>query len=346
MKTSDVAQDMDSIREALGSEQINFYGFSYGTWLGQVYATMFPTHVRRMVLDSNVDPRYVFYKANLHQDVAFERNMNIWFAWLAKYDDVYHLGKSEFAVRKLFYKQITEVTKHPAGGVVGPSEWVDAFLGAGYYQAYWLGRADAFASWVHKHDAKKLIAIYESADGPGNDNGYAVYNAVQCTDAPWPRDWTTWARANWKTYRLAPFETWGNAWFNAPCLYWHAPASAPVDVDGDHVSALLVDETFDAATPYTGSLEVRRRFPESSLLAEPGGTTHAGTLFGNACVDNTIARYLADGTLPPRQPGDGPDAKCKPLPVPVPRGASSSSASALRMTALRMKLASEVVGLR
>ena len=80
MKTTDSAKDMDSIRKALGQQVINYYGFSYGTYLGQVYATLFPTHVRRMVLDTNVDPRNVWYQANLNQDVAFERNIKIWFA--------------------------------------------------------------------------------------------------------------------------------------------------------------------------------------------------------------------------------------------------------------------------
>jgi len=74
-------------------------------------------------------------------------------------------------------------------------------------------------------------------------------------------------------------------------------------------SVLLVDETLDAATPFEGSLEVRKLFPNSSLLAEPGGTTHAGTLFGNECVDNTIADYLATGALPARKRGNGPDVQ-------------------------------------
>jgi TAP-like protein len=47
---------------------------------------------------------------------------------------------------------------------------------------------------------------------------------------------------------------------------------------------------------------VRKLFPHSVLLAEPGGTTHAGSLFGNLCVDNTIANYLASGKLPSRKP--------------------------------------------
>ncbi len=94
LKTTDVAQDMDSLRKALGEKQINYYGFSYGTYLGQVYGTLYPKNVRRMVLDGNVDPRQVWYQANLDQDVAFDSNIKIYFGWLAKYDDVYHLGNT------------------------------------------------------------------------------------------------------------------------------------------------------------------------------------------------------------------------------------------------------------
>ena len=56
MKTTDSVGDMESIRKALGQKQINYYGFSYGTYLGQVYATLHPDRVRRLVLDGNVDP--------------------------------------------------------------------------------------------------------------------------------------------------------------------------------------------------------------------------------------------------------------------------------------------------
>ncbi len=125
MKTTDAAKDMDSIRTALGAQQVNYYGFSYGTYLGQVYSTLFPSRVRRMVLDSNVDPRRVWYAANLDQDVAFDRNINIWFGWLAKYDKVYHLGTTEVAVRKLFYAEEQRLRKQPAGGLIGADEWVD-----------------------------------------------------------------------------------------------------------------------------------------------------------------------------------------------------------------------------
>jgi pimeloyl-ACP methyl ester carboxylesterase len=322
--TVDSARDMDSIRAALRQRQLNYFGFSYGTYLGQVYGTLFPDRVRRMVLDSNVDPRRVWYDANLDQDIAFEKNMKIWFGWLAKYDSVYHLGTSEGQVERLFYRVQADLDRRPAGGVIGPDEWTDVFLSAGYYQSTWLDLGAAFAGYVHDGDWQTLRDSY---GGPGDDNGYAMYNAVQCGDVQWPQSWAKWERDNWRTYFQAPFETWGNAWYNAPCLYWGAPASTPVRVDGRKVaSALLIDETLDAATPYTGSLEVRKLFPHASLIALPGGTSHANSLYGDACEDDQIAAYLADGTLPKRKPGPGPDTTCDPLPVPDPTAAAARTA--------------------
>ena len=63
---------MDAIRAAFGVSKINYYAFSYGTYIGQVYATLFPAHLRRMVLDSTVDPTGVWYADNVDQDYAFQ----------------------------------------------------------------------------------------------------------------------------------------------------------------------------------------------------------------------------------------------------------------------------------
>ncbi len=328
MTTADVARDMDYLRASLGQQQLNYFGFSYGTYLGEVYSTLFPNRVRRMVWDSTVDPRGVFYEDNLNQDVAFERTENIWFDWLAKYNDVYHLGTSGPQVRALWFQVKQQLTRDPAGGVVGPDEWADIFLYAGYYQSTWTEFGDLFSSWVHNHDLALLLDEYQSWVGPTDDNGFAVYLGVQCTDAQWPTSWDKIRTDNWRTYAKAPFYTWGNAWFNAPCQYWPAKAHKSIDIDGSktkNVSVLMIDETLDAATPYPGSLYVRSIYPGARLIAEKGGTTHAGTLYGNECVDGQIADYLADGTMPARQSGSGADAYCKPLPKPVPDGATAKT---------------------
>jgi pimeloyl-ACP methyl ester carboxylesterase len=345
LTTVDSAKDMDSIRQALGQQQITYYGYSYGTYLGQVYSTLFPSHLRRLVLDSNVDPRGVWYQDNLDQDIAFNRNVNIWFGWLAKYNSTYHLGATEQAVARTFYTTEAQLAQNPAGGVVGPDEWVDTFLLPAYYQEFYVPWAQVFSDWVNNHDAaaaNELIGAYDDADGPGNDNELAVYLGVQCTDVQWPTNWHTWSRDNWAIFSFAPFETWGNAWFNAPCIYWPAQASHPVNIDGRGVSnALLIDETLDAATPFPGSVEVRKLFPNSVLLAEPGGTTHAETPDGDLCVDGTIAAYLENGTLPPRNNHAEWDKTCPPPPVPVPPSSNAATAAdkgAARLGRLRSRL--------
>jgi pimeloyl-ACP methyl ester carboxylesterase len=343
MTTIDSARDMNSIRQALVGPRgkMSYYGFSYGTYLGQVYATLYPHTLNQLVLDSNVDPRNIWYKANLDQDIAFNRNINIWFGWLAKYNSVYHLGSTASAVSKRWYAEQKALAKHPISGVVGADEWTDIFLEAGYYQQTWLQLGSAFANWENTHSAaaaKALVTLYRGSDSPGNDNEFAVYNAVQCSDVQWPTSWAVWDRDNTAVNRVAPFETWGNAWFNAPCLYWPAPAHRPVRVGSDgsgHAirSALLIDETLDAATPFEGSLEVRKLFPHSVLLAEPGGTTHADSLNGNLCVDSTIGTYLETGKLPPRHPGAKWDLTCRPLPVPNPTAQPAAGSNAPAVTA-------------
>ena len=254
MTTKDSARDMDRIRAALGRTQITYYGFSYGTYLGQVYASMFPRRVKRLIMDSNVDPRNIWYKANLNQDIAFNRNENIWFSWLAKYHSVYQVGTTAAAVRHRFNAEEAKLAKHPIGGQVGPDEWVDIFLSAGYYEQTWLGLGSLFSDWATHHSTSAgnaVVSAYQGADSPTNDNEFAVYNAVQCTDVQWPLSWAKWSRENRRVNRIAPLETWANAWFNAPCLYWPAPASNPEHINGSKIhNALLIDETLDAATPF------------------------------------------------------------------------------------------------
>jgi pimeloyl-ACP methyl ester carboxylesterase len=332
LKTVDSVRDMDSIRRALGVDKINYYGFSYGTYLGQVYATMFPDRVRRMVLDGNVDPTRVWYAANLDQNVAFNRNIEIYFGWIAKHDAVYHLGKTASAVQKLFYDTRAKLTAKPAAGVIGPDELTDIFVQPGYFVLTWADVAAAFAGYIKDGDPAPLKKLYDTQNTQlkGSDNGYAIYLAVQCTDVQWPMSWAKWKADNTRVDKRAPFDTWGNAWFNAPCLKWAAPAGVPVQVNGAKAPpVLLISETLDAATPFSGSLELRRRFPRSVLVEGVGGTTHAASLFGDSCVDDTVSAYLATGALPPRVKADRSDKRCAPLPQPTPTTAVTGKRASL-----------------
>ncbi len=320
--TRDSVRDMESLRKALGQQKLNFYGFSYGTYLGSVYMTLHPDRVRRFILDSTVDPRHVFYQSNLDQDVAFQKTFDIYFKWLAKYHSVYHVGSTHAAVRKLFLATQAKLDKHAAHGFLGGDELLDVFTSAGYYVYGWEDIAAAYSKYINHGDPSDLIQMYKDANdtSPGGDNGYTMYLATQCTDAHWPQSQAFLNKDSWRLDRNYDYFTWANAWFNGPCAYWHFKNGNPVDVTGKHVHVpvLMIDETYDPATPYEGSLYVRKIFPTASLIEGKNGTTHAGSLSGVACTDDAIARYLSHGTVPPRQAGNHSDKVCRPVPKPNP----------------------------
>lgn len=343
LTTVDSANDMESIRKALGAEQINYYGFSYGTYLGQVYGTLFGNRFRRVIFDGNVNPTRVWYDANIDQDIQFDKNIKTYFAWIARYDSVYHLGTTEQQVEALFYRKQAELLRAPAGGVIGPDEWTDIFLQAGYYVYGWADIANAFAGFVHDGDWQTLQELYGTP--PFDDNGHAIYLAVSCTDKQWPTNWNRWRADQWRTFIKAPFETWGNVWFNAPCVYWPATADKPVNVNGRNVqSVLLINETNDAATPYTGALEVRKRFPNSVLIEGVNGTTHSGSLSGVECTDSLIVDYLKTGHLPGRRSGNRSDVQCDPVPPPAPTASTTADkrSASVQDNGLRAELAASV----
>lgn len=326
MKTTDAVQDMDDIRVALGQKQINYYGASYGTYLGSVYATVYPSHVRRMVLDSNVKPSDVWYDANLQQDKAFEGNINALFAWIAKYDSVYHVGTTQQAVRSYFLNLREQLAKTPIQGTVGGDELIDTYLVAGYIDlgAYWPYLANALSKYK-AGNAQPLVDAYNLLGATPDDNGYVVYNAVQCSDTQWPTSWNKWRHDNAKLYAEGyQIETWGNAWYNAPCLTWPAKAGKPVDVG--HAKGippvLLFQATNDAATPFPGGVEMNQRLKGSRLVIEDGGRTHGVVERGNACIDDKFAAFLTDGTLPANR------THCDRLPEPVPPSGAAATAKA------------------
>ena len=165
-----------------------------------------------------MNPQDVWYKANLNQDIAFNRNINIWFGWLAKYNSHYHLGATEAAVSKRWYAEQAALAKHPISGVVGPDEWTDIFLEAGYTSrpgCSSVARSPTGRTPTAQPRARRCD-LYQQTDTPGNDNEFAVYNAVQCTDVQWPTSWAVWDADNTAVDKIAPFETWANAWSTRP----------------------------------------------------------------------------------------------------------------------------------
>jgi pimeloyl-ACP methyl ester carboxylesterase len=315
IKTIDSVRDMDTIRAALGKQKLDYYGASYGTYLGQTYATVFPKRVGRMVLDGNVSPKGIWYDAQLTQDVAFDKNIEYYFGWIAKYDSVYHLGDTQAKVRKFYYDLQAKLAKQavtfkdPRSGAVaavGPDELVDTMQNAAYQrsQSLWNGYARALSAYKSGDDETFVGTFGAQSTGGSDDNETAVYNAVQCTDVQWPLSWQKWRKDAVRVNKKAPFETWGNVWFNAPCLYWHAKAGTPVNVGATKdlpSNILMFQATEDAATPYAGALELHKILKGSHLIVQDGDRTHCIVHRGDlrpGGVDSYFDAYFLNGTLP------------------------------------------------
>ncbi|GAA2447928.1 alpha/beta hydrolase [Actinomadura vinacea] len=329
MGTRAWVRDMDAIRAALRQKQINYFGYSYGTYLGAAYATAYPGRVRRMVLDSVVRPSGVWYQSNLDQNVAFEERIQAYFGWIARNHATYRLGTTRTAVAAAYYRARASLKAKPINGRIGPSELDDVFLADGYGDHSWPAHARALSAYVVKKDSRSLAKAWTPPNWLELNN-YTVYNAVQCRDARWPADWSDWHRDHWLLYRLGyRFETWGNAWYNAPCAFWGAAGGPRPEVHGRRAGMppiLLVHGTEDAATPYPGALETHHLFPSSRLIVQAGGGNHGVALGGDACIDRAVLAYLRDGRLPADR--FGPDLSCPAGPGPKPDQAKKAGQAA------------------
>lgn len=345
VRSADTIRDMEAIRVALGEDRINYYGLSYGTFLGQAYATAYPNRVRRMVLDGNVPPTYSGYgDGGRAQMTSFQFVLGEFFDWIAEHDSEYHLGNDRASVVAGYEQVQRDLTANPVGEI-GPAELDDVFLRAGYSEQSWPPVAAAFAD-LRMGNTNALERQYVASNTPGDDNAFAAFNATFCTDGPFPTDYDTVRADGFEIATVAPLPAWGGFWFSAPCTWWPVKPGKPLQVDGQRLAAsgtkiLLINATRDGATPYAGALAVRKEFPTSVLVAETGATTHSGSLQGNQCIDNHVADYLADGTLPRRLSGNRSDTDCKRTPLPRPSSLNRGVPLALPSAALSTPLNSD-----
>lgn len=339
MTTPNTARDLDVIRAALGEKKLNFLGVSYGTYIGGVYATLFPGHVRRMIVDSVVNPKQeqIWYQANLDQDVAFEMRWNDWKAWVAKNDATFHLGNTAAKVEAQWQKLRAAAKANPIGGKVGPAELISFFQSAPYYDSSWVPVAQTWSAYV-AGDTQALVdaAAPDMTDIAGNiasENGNAVYTAVECADAKWPTSWKRWDRDNTRLHKNYPFMTWANAWMNLPCATWKAKQSNPIEVGAKRIApVLIVQSERDAATPYDGAVELHHRLAGSRLITEKGAGSHGVTSLKNPCINERVDGYLLTGKV------DAADVTCAPHAAPVAPAPQAKAAGATQASPLLEEL--------
>src|SRR5437879_1477841 len=119
--TANTARDMDEIRKALGEQAISYLGYSYGTYLGAVYATLFPDRTDRVVLDSNVDPAWVWRDQFRAWGFANEIRFPDFTGFAAAQDATYGLDSTPAQMRSLYFELADRLDEAPldlGGGLV------------------------------------------------------------------------------------------------------------------------------------------------------------------------------------------------------------------------------------
>lgn len=311
LTTRQIAEDLDLVRAAFGEETITYLGYSYGTYLGAVYAQLHPDRVRRMVLDSVVDPTRVWYPVGLDQARAFWSRWRDWAEWTAGYDAVYRLGATRDAVLAAWDRARETVAAAPVDGTFGGTEFDAVTLMNLYADRQWPRLSATLAAYHASGDAGPLRAL-QGTPTEEDENTDSVFHAVTCADAPAP-DRLAVFTADTVRLKAAYGHLGASIAAAVPCLHLQSNTEPPVRVGGEHLPGmLLIQAERDPATPYSGALRVRREIPQSRLVTVEGSGNHGQFVGGGECVDGTATAYLVHGRLP------GADTTCPGLPPPEP----------------------------
>lgn len=187
--TANTARDMDRIRVALGVERISFYGVSYGSYLGAVYATLFPERTDRIVLDSLEGPEGVDLDALLRMAQGFEDRFPDFARWAAERHATYGLGRTPGRIEATYFELAERLDERPTADLDGA-----------------LFRAYTFGTLYDDGQFPRLAELWRSVDGgnaeavgeqgrrlaPPDDNFLASAIHVACNDADWPESVATY----------------------------------------------------------------------------------------------------------------------------------------------------------
>ncbi|MCG7320923.1 alpha/beta hydrolase [Arsenicicoccus bolidensis] len=314
VSTVEAAKDMDVLRATLGDQRLNYFGASYGTFLGATYAGLFPQHVGQMVLDGVIDPAQDGKQSALGQATGFERATRAYAQHCVDTGSCPVGGSVDEVMKGLadLLKQI-DAKPLPAPGVgtgTLTEGWASMGLALPMYSDQLWPELDGALRAAKGGDGSGLMRLAtqyadRQADGSYNGNMLQAINAVNCLDRPVPGDAARYAADEKDFLAVAP--TWGRfmAWGDAVCGVWPVPATgkaAPISATGSG-PILVLGTTRDPATPYENSVALAKQLDQGVLVTRDGDG-HTAYQQGNNCVDRLVDDYLVKGKVP----ADG--AKC------------------------------------
>ena len=328
MSTADTARDMDLVRQAVGDDQLTYYGVSYGTQLGTTYAALFPDRVRAMVLDGVLDPEeWTVGHGDASTRPFSERLGSGYGAWqslTAAFAECDRVGRARCPIaghasetwrdivhrlRRGGFRGVTyDVVVGTALGALYSQESVPFLmreikrLHRAMFGGPVVGAArpwDAAALRRSGADQRGIPGPYAARVGWGRTGN--PFAGVACADSDNPASERKWVAAGKRADRRSPWfgKLW--TWASSICASW--PESTKEDrftgpfATTTSAPVLVVGNTYDPATPLHGARAVNRLLDGSRLLVMDGWGH--GALGTGPCVKRAYGDYLLDGTLPP-----------------------------------------------
>ena len=310
LSTAVVARDMDRLRAALGQSKLTYFGFSYGTYLGAIYAQEFPTHVRALVLDGAVDPLLSQVQLDQAQAVGFETDLHDFYAWCATNSECQgELPDPQQTVDNLLGQlQSGGTITASLSSAFGGTQQVDygvALLGVLqplYSKNDWpdLGAALAAAANGDASELESFALQYLGFQQNGSvENIMSANVAVNCLDRPSPTNLSVYPALAQEFAQVAPVFGANSAWSTLTCAYWPFAAQGrpgPLDLRGTP-PVLVIGTTHDPATPYRWAQDLTKQFPHGVLLTRQGDGHTA--YFYSTCVQQLVDTYLVNLRTPP-----------------------------------------------
>ena len=305
VSTVEAAKDMDILRAALGERQLDYLGASYGTLLGATYADLFPSRVRRMVLDGAIDPSLSYEQLSLGQARGFETALRAYLEDCVRGDNCV-VGDTVDAGARRIAQLLDQIDAEPLP-TSGDRELTQGLAVLGiilplYVKDYWpLLTLSLHEAMEGRGDQLLNLSNQYASRGP---KGYTT-NAIQALYAVNCLDHNDYISSAQVPSRFASFEkaspTFGRifAYGLSTCASW------PVK-SGNRTTALaaagappivVVGTTRDPATPYEQAVALAKQL-ESGVLVSRDGDGHTGFGMGNKCVDKAIESYLVGGNVP------------------------------------------------
>ena len=288
--------DYELLRRLLDQEKFNFFGVSYGTYLGALYAELYPQNVGRMVLDAPVDVTH----AGPDQVIGFDRAFTAFLDYCE--ENQCELGSDRSTVKQRVTDFLEELDSNPmpvGERLLTQNAALSGLLLYLYFPEDYFRQLDLVLAWAILHgDGSYLLRAADQLDGRDENGSYAdsnqAFNAVRCRDESDEGltnsfdEWTALQRTN---SILGPF--WGP---DVVCPVWTAVGEQPVSFHSLATPIVLVSSLGDSATPYENANNMARVL--GSYLVQRNGAGHGSVMRSASCVDEVVRNYLIDGVTP------------------------------------------------